>query len=202
MQLRESWIYDEKWIGIKTLCRKCLHIVYRFDPWHVSPINQKEYGRYLIKVLGKMKRKGVLVEVGCGLGDVIGNIRINGSKRYGFDISLEAIKCATLLYPNVIFEQGSIDDVRIGKIHVLIMVNWCQGIDKQTISSWIKTLLDNNTVDLFVVDRFYMKSASYPFCHDWGEILGDDYSLLHRSRGFNAAEDNRRYIEFWKREGL
>ena len=79
------------------------------------------------------------------------------------------------------------------------MVNWTQGIDDETLSKSIDTLKKNNNIKMFIVDKFIVQSQSYPYCHDWSELLGDDYQLMYRTHGFASSEDNRRYVEFWKK---
>lgn len=199
MGIKDSWLYDETWYGIKLFLRQIMYKIYHFHPWHITPVNRREYALFLIRKLRKLDAKGVFVEVGCGLGDIVGNINNWHGKRYGFDISQEAIKSAKIIHPLVVFKQGSITDISLGDIKLLVMVNWPQGIDGESLREWICQLKMSNVVDIFVVDSFFKSSKSYPYCHDWGQILGDDYKLKYRSWGFEAAEDNRRFIEFWER---
>ena len=197
---RQSWLFDQKWIKIKTTGRRILRVFWRFDKWHEYPVNTKPYVRYIISMIEDLSpaNRGTIVEVGCGIGDIIGNIV--GGRKVGFDLDLQAIKCAKILHPRTSFVHGTISDVEIGLIDFFVMVNWEAGISSDVIREWLNDCNSRNTVNMYVVDKFTQCSNSYPYTHDWESIFGQDYVLFRRSRGFMAADSNRRYIEFWVRK--
>ena len=69
---------------------------------------------------------GIVVDVGCGMGNVLLNLRDNGLKAemYGVDISKEMIRLANSSlnqagYENINFTVGSIDDIKVSANLVL-----------------------------------------------------------------------------------
>ena len=69
---------------------------------------------------------GIVVDVGCGMGNVLLNLRDNGVKAemYGVDISKEMIRLANSSlnqagYENINFTVGSIDDIKVSANMVL-----------------------------------------------------------------------------------
>ena len=69
---------------------------------------------------------GIVVDVGCGMGNVLLNLRENGlrAKMYGVDISKEMIRLANRSlnqagYENINFTIGSIEDIKVSANMVL-----------------------------------------------------------------------------------
>ncbi len=69
---------------------------------------------------------GIVIDVGCGMGNVLLNLRDNGVKAemYGVDISKEMIRLANSSlnqagYENINFTVGSIDDIKVSANMVL-----------------------------------------------------------------------------------
>jgi hypothetical protein len=195
----DSWSYDEKWVKLRYILRNCLQKIYSFDKWHIQPPCEKKYVRYIRKYIEEMGENGTYVEIGCGLGDIIGDLKVNGDK-YGYDISKEAVRCASMLHKRTHFIIGSCDNVKLGKIKCLIMVNWIQDESDDNVKQWIRMLKTNNNIECFIVDKFVMTTESYRYLHDWQMILGEEYKLKSRSKGFAAAQNNRRFIEVWSKD--
>lgn len=122
----------------------------------------------------------------------------NGPK-LGFDLSKQAVKCAKLIHPGTKFYVGSFSDVpEIGTIKIAIFVNFTAGLEGSIVYAEVASLLKSNNVESIIVDTFPKTSFSYPFLHDWQEYFGSGYKCVKR-RGFRAAENNRRFIEFWEK---
>lgn len=78
-KIHNFWISNAVVGRIKKVFYRLLRRRYGFREWHVSPINERAYAIFVVKTVnalirdGKI-REGSIVEVGCGLGEIIGNI--------------------------------------------------------------------------------------------------------------------------------
>ena len=184
---------------LKRLQRK-----YGFNDWHLSPLFERDYANYIVCTVHKFIVGGVntLVDVGCGLGEIVGNIQARS--RYGFDINENNIRAAGELYPGVNFRNGSFQDIHVGGIDVLCMVNFTFVIPPDELKKQIDLLRKNNTISVFVIDTFlFNDNTEYIFSHDGNYLFSNDYRLLKRSRPFyHAGKAGKaiRYIEFWGRK--
>ena len=200
-RVKYLWNTERRWISLRRTIRKMLQFIFKYSDWHIYPPNEKEYLRYIWNWTEDNEKELVgknIVEVGCGLGDLIGNIEID-CRKYGYDIEHNTIVGARFFHRKIQFSEGTIEDVRVGEIEVVIMVNWEDGIKPMALKNSISTLLDNNRVNYFIVDKYIISSQSYKYTHDWNELLDGKYNLLCRSKGYISADKNRRFIEIWKR---
>ena len=71
----------------------------KFDPWHtLSTIYSRDYAKWIINNLNQLLNEddgSWVVEVGCGLGEIIGNI--NWPHKAGYDLDEGVIKAAKFL---------------------------------------------------------------------------------------------------------
>jgi SAM-dependent methyltransferase len=78
------------------LLYRALQQIYRFDPWHASaPYACREYKGRAVD-LASSTHSRVVLDLGCGLGDIIGRVR--AEKRWGVDKSAAAIAAARRLF--------------------------------------------------------------------------------------------------------
>lgn len=193
-----KWRFDIEMTAYKTCARKMLRYVYGLKPWHDTPLNAKPYAVWIVKQLNScINADGCYAEVGCGLGDIIGNLDFK--HRYGFDTSKETVRVARILHPLTKFQQGSFKEVSLGRIDVFIIVNFTSGITTEVLQKQIFELKEKSDVKIFVVDTFLRVNQDYPNLHNWQTVLGKEYVKIQRSKGFDAAGNNRRYIEIWKK---
>lgn len=92
------WFVENKTVGrIKKKINWMLYKHYKFSAWHIEPINNKAYGIEVVRMLNGLIDKGEFeptapfVEIGCGLGDIIGNLRW-GYRKIGYDLSAEVLR--------------------------------------------------------------------------------------------------------------
>lgn len=184
-----------------------LEKVYHFNPWHCDPAETRPYAVWIIHYLNKMIvagriKQGNIIEVGCGLGDIIGSVSWKQGKK-GYDLEKEVISAARWLHPRVQFQQGTFSDVKSDKnrISCLIMVDFIHTLSPEDLRENIQTMLENNTVDMFVLDTFSNTQGTvYKYSHDGQYLYGENYRLVKKSRSFEAANGARRYVEVWKRK--
>ena len=177
---------------------------YKFEEWHLSTMNEKEYAADLVCQMNKfLDEKGFghypLVEVGCGLADILANLKWKHG-RIGYDLSQNAISGAKVLHPRIKFEQGSFADIKIGNICCVIMVNFIHSISPAIMKEDIAMLLDNNEIQMFVIDVLERtKYSEYLYEHNGTFLFENKYTLLKRSEPYRAAHGAIRYIEYWER---
>ena len=107
-----------------------LYVFYKFDKWHI--VSNFYLRPYKVVVLDSIKslQTNCVVEVGCGLGEIIS--RIPSDMKIGIDSDSKAIAAASFLYGGRCkFMEGSFNDLtkillkmKIKKVDMLIMVNW------------------------------------------------------------------------------
>lgn len=204
----EKWWISDKAAGIiKKKFYTILQKKYGFADWHLEPINFRPYAQEVVSGIGRYINKQEIksvVEVGCGLGDIIGNIKTVSDKKcekIGIDMEENVLKGARFLHPSTTFLQGSFDNVRDWDGVCLIMVNFIHGIPYDVLQQEVYGLLKSNHINMFVIDTFCNnKGTEYVYSHKGMELFLGRYKLLKRSAGFPCAHGARRYIEYWQRQ--
>jgi len=189
---------DNKIGLLKRKIFKILQEIYGFDIWHIEPVNFRPYAISIINTLSKkINNDFPIVELGCGLGEIIGAIDIK-NKKYGYDLSASVLKASQILHPNIKFTNGSFQDIEIGNIGCFIMVNFIHGIKPDDLKEQVDKLIIKNDIDMFVIDVIRNSTRStYKYEHQGDYLFGEKYCLYKRSKGFQAAGGARRYIEYW-----
>lgn len=193
----------------KAIKIKCIYLrnrflmqLFKFDVWHLTPVTQKDYAINIIKELNfcfSNNKDSVVVECGCGLGDIIGGVRCR--KKYGYDISEEVIQAARYLHRDVIFRQGSFKDIKEEYIDCLIMVNFIHEIQSSELEKELNLLMNRTNIRLIVMDRITnIKGTHYKYEQHGEEFFPlYGYRLKFRSEKYNAAEGACRFIEYWEK---
>jgi SAM-dependent methyltransferase len=182
---------------------KVLQKIFKFDKWHISSIKERDYAMYLVKYINDnlydLVYSKKIIEVGCGLGDIISSVKIKNTEKIGYDLSAKVIRIAKIIHPNCKFNVGSFNEINNEKIAVLIAVNFLHGFDEHTIEEWFNYVIQNNDIDMIVVDK--VQTPPYEYSHDY-EVLFNKmgYRLSHKSHGFFAWEWSRRHILIFKKD--
>lgn len=186
--------------------RKLLIKLLRLDEWHYSSHYDKEYAQYTVKMINNLierdgKTNGQIIEIGCGLGDIIGYVKSKRNRKTGLDLEQKVVYAASILHPDTKFRKGSFANVRNQEIYCLLMVNLLHFIDPDYTKGEIKKILENNKVKYVVLDELRnTENTSYQYeCHG-DEILGGRYVPCYRSKRMNAAEGANRHIIIYKKE--
>lgn len=166
--------------GIRTyargLVRKAYYIrlrkEYGFDPWHLSPYELRPYATDIVRAINAIpgSRNFTICEIGCGLGDIIRNIKVE--HKYGYDISPSAIDCAKHL-GGARFSVGSCDVAAKelpASIDVLVTVNWIHTLPSEEVKKLFDILLDAVKVNRIVIDAL---KSQYPdaYQHNLDEMF-------------------------------
>lgn len=177
-----------------------LQKLFKFHKWHMTPVEERPYGMVVIKwcnrILMKdqnLKRK-TIVEIGCGLGDILAKIDAPRENKTGYDIDEKAIRAAKIAHPGIRFQVGRFaPDIRGKYISILICVNFLYSLDTENVRKEFQRLVLNNDIQYILTETMCPVTPNYPYSHDMDEILGSDYTQI-KQRSFEAAERSRRYM--------
>lgn len=143
--------------------------IFKFDKWHTSPSGNRVYPKDIIIYTNNLKNIDSVCEIGCGLGDIISNIK--ATKRIGFDLDLNVLKAASWLHKrktNLNFDYFLFPDSLLQpKFDVIIAVNWLHNIDNDSIKkNFIKYFTDNLNVNgILIVDA--IDNPNYKYHHNF-----------------------------------
>ena len=172
---------------LKELYFKHLQRRYRFPEWHITPINFRPYAIGIVEYLNKQPKKKV-VEIGCGLGEIIGNL--SGCAREGLDLDVRAIKAAERLYRNSHFRVGTFEDIAGEKIDYLITVNFIHGIPPAELKRNYQCLCEKNDIKNVVLD--ITDSPNYRYVHDVSYLFDDlGYTVKKRLKRYQVVNGGR-----------
>jgi len=169
---------------------RVLQRLYRFDRWHIRPIEIRYYALDLCKHLNEFIAKQGLktvVEIGCGIGDILA--RIKADRVIGFDLDRNVIRAGQFVHPRVEFHDGTFSDVRGQNIDVLIAVNFTHNIAPDELQREFVGVMANNKVKYIVVD-----SVDYTYFHNFDVIFGRMCEKVWQSKEF----ENKRRVLIYK----
>ena len=92
--------------------RQYLGFLYKrinFERWHLERANRRPYAMYLIKHINSIGVSGKVVEIGCGLGDVLSGIQVKD--KIGYDVDRKVIQAAKWVHPFLKTRVGSFRDI-------------------------------------------------------------------------------------------
>lgn len=204
MVLGQWWMESVAAGKIKKKIYQILRQLYDFGAWHTEPINERPYAQEIVKMLNKridgnkFNKNAPIVEVGCGLGDIIGSIKWKYGK-IGYDISEEVLKGASLLHPDIKFYNGTFADINCGEINCLIMVNFIHMIPCDKLKKNIDIVLKNNRVEMFVLDTITDNEGTvYEYSHNGKYLFNGKYKMVRKSEIFPCVQGAKRHIEYWR----
>lgn len=169
---------------------------YEIDTWHTSPYELRSYAQcvaqYINSEIEKSGDEGFIVDLGCGLGEIIRHIK--AKRRAGMDLSKNAIEVAKYLDKSkkIIFSVGSFSELIIEEpIQFLITLNFMHG---GTEDKWVEhyaKVTNNNTIKNIIVDT--LENGENVHRLDFTKILPDTYSLHKRMGPFLGG----RFLEIY-----
>jgi hypothetical protein len=153
--------------------RVLLYYIFKFDKWHIAPLNFKPYVSDVILFLNQKNKKESVVEIGCGLGDMLRNL--NFKNKIGFDISENVIRAASFLnifYPEANFSKFDfLSDKLTGKHDVIILINWIHDIEPEYLRSKIEYYILHNLEIGGCVILDTLLESGYTFNHDINYLI-------------------------------
>lgn len=184
---------------------KIMQKVFGFHKWHTIPIEQRPYCMEVIKWCNQLLRNELgkgksIVEIGCGLGDILAKIDAKESVKVGYDIDEKVIKAARILHPKTKYKVETFaPDIFEQEILILITVNFLYCMDSNTVEKQFKKIISNNNIRYIITEIMYPTTPNYPYSHNMDRILGNNYTCI-KKRSFAAAEHSRRFILLYKKK--
>lgn len=156
-----------------------LQKIYRFDPWHVSGNYFSRPYKARVVALAEARRPTVVVEIGVGLGDIIG--RVHAARRAGLDLDFNVIRAARHCVPkavvlaqaNFLLPETVIEALKaqhIEAIDCLILVNWIHMIGIAEIAATLDRVASFIPVRYVLVDAIKSGTPGYRHHHDAGDF--------------------------------
>lgn len=142
---------------------------FQFDPWHCRGTWYcRPYQRIAVGLVNSLQPRTV-VEVGCGLGEIIS--RVEAPHRFGYDLEKAVIDAARYLRgADVNFEVGTGVDVKDAQIDVLIALNWLHNLSPKDIEEFLDPLYKR--VAYFLLEGITQGEPGYRYHHDFSFLKG------------------------------
>jgi hypothetical protein len=156
------------WISTGRTAIWLLSKLYSFpSTWH-PPTSLRPYRIPIARAVNALSPE-VVCEVGCGIGSILS--RISAPQRIGYDIDPGVVRAARLIRSRRIdFRCGSLDDVTLRQIDVLILVNWIHEIEPDELANGVLPLLRQTRY--LVLDAIDPGCEGYTYNHDFAFLDG------------------------------
>lgn len=190
-----------KEVGLKNLVvgtMRKLHIrnlrkKYNFDSWHDSPYELRKYAQAVAEYISSKQSKTV-VDIGCGLGEVLRHVR--AEQRIGYDLSENCIAAAKKMNPTGIdFRVGSFDELGCNQtIDYVITLGFMHGSKEDTWQSAYTKICTENDIKHVIVDTLPAKGDTN--CLDFTKILPKEYQVCDKMGPFLGG----RYVYVYEKK--
>jgi SAM-dependent methyltransferase len=155
---------------VKKAFRRILRLVFGFDHWHTSVLEERPYALDIVKYCNARQTRGSVLEIGCGLADILR--KTDYERKMGFDIDTKVLEGARFLSffdagPKIKFAQFHFPETELKEIvDVLIMVNWIFFFDEETLRRYIEKYFHENVKPggAIIVDT--LRDPHYPNHHN------------------------------------
>jgi SAM-dependent methyltransferase len=172
-----------------------LRLIFGFDSWHASaPFSCRPY-KGIVVGLANALQPSIVVEIGCGLGDIIS--RVAAIERFGIDADSKVIRAARFLHPGrgrwIHGDEYCIQEVVApGRtIDCLIMVNWIHTLSPERLSELLLPVLPRTRY--LILDAIDADGPpSYRYKHNFDFLA----ALTSRLSVARAPSEPRRFIVF------
>jgi SAM-dependent methyltransferase len=168
---------------VTRMCRRILRVFYHFDKWHISSLDQREYAQDIISYCNHKKRKDLFVEIGCGLGDILRNVKFQS--RLGLDNDPRVLKAA--LFLSRLSNQKSIQfdvfhfpgSTLTGSFDVITLVNWIHHIEPATLKNKLSEYFQEHLAPEGEILIDTVQDKAYKYNHDINFLIKDLDCSLH-----------------------
>ena len=171
---------------------------YGFDEWHMTPKWCKPYINDVVQFIASTmdnSSEGYIVDIGCGLCDILGDKRLKGHNRMGYDLSEAVCKANAELYSDFTVKQGSFDKVIDLKIDYLLALNFTHGISVEDMKAYWDKVTATNDVDRIIVDEV---TGNYTYAHDFSDMI-EGYETEKVLTGY-SSDGGTRQIRILRRK--
>lgn len=191
------WITNKTMGNIKYRFYKFLQKKYHFNQWHCTPINERRYAIKIVEYINSMNNVKSVFEIGCGLGEILNNIK--AKKLKGYDIEKEVLRAARILNRKVNYSRGSFNKIRNEIITYLITVNFIHLLSPEQLKRYYEKIIQQNQVKYIVADE--VNSPEYKYNHKMDKILPKNFQCIKKIGPFEAFRGIR-YIVIFENKDL
>jgi SAM-dependent methyltransferase len=158
--------------GISIYSRKLLRFYFGFDRWHIRPLRWKKYAQSIIIYCNKLPQRNSFVEIGCGLGDIVRNVKY--VHRFGLDLDIKVLKAAAFLsrckgkihYYQYHFPEDNINICGCDKFDCIVLCNWIHNIEPSILKDNIKKYFMENLNDNGIIILDTVQDKGYRYNHE------------------------------------
>ena len=185
---------------LSKVIRLVLQRIFKFEVWHTSPARRRKYVRDIIEIANGAQNRDVILEIGCGLGDIVGSC--DYKQRYFLDSSVEVLNAAKFLQifnrsrsQNVFMRYKlSEDKLPLNELcDTIIMVNWIHAIESKILAESLdelttKLLKSHGTLilDLLTSESINQINGNV-YLHEIENILNLDEFDITINSGYNLG---------------
>jgi len=158
----------KKIIFIISIDRFILYKIFNFDRWHSQTIVGNHYVPLIIKTVNSSNAINV-VEIGCGLGEII--LNVDAKNKLCLDQSQEVLNAASFIsklkFKKAVFNKFDFSNNSLqGKYDVIIMVNWPHVINEKILKDKFSILFNENLNNLGFIIIDTVADENYRHNHD------------------------------------
>ncbi|MGA7323895.1 MAG: class I SAM-dependent methyltransferase [Rhodomicrobium sp.] len=152
---------------------RLLFLVCGFDRWHVeNDCLSRPYKRIISAQINRLDpRISTVVEIGCGLGDILRGIKC--ATRIGCDLDARVVRAARLrgAFDSIEFRTGDWTAIQETSIGAVIMVNWIHNLPPVELEKQVLAFCQRTRYLVFdSIDK--EAHASYKYIHDFAFLRG------------------------------
>lgn len=191
-KIREVGVFNVISGFVERLKYKRLIQKYKFDSWHLSPYQWREYVQKTARYIN-IHGAGVVVDIGCGLGGLLRHTK--APVRIGIDLHEEVINAAKELGDaKIIYRVGSFGEIGESLVDYLITLGFTHGGTEETWTKTYRETAEKHNIRHFVVDTVPEEGTSHFL--DWGKILPPNYIRIENMGPFLGG----RCVEIWEKQ--
>lgn len=179
---------------LSRLRNQCLHLAFRFDPWHIGngPANRLYKAEIARRANNLLPVLGTVADIGCGLGDILRNIKAR--RRIGCDIDAAVISAARILAVGrgIDFRVGDASAIDDYDIDIIIMVNWIHNLCPEDFEALLTQF--SGRAKYLIFDTIDTDSLlKYKYSHSLGNFVG-----LGKLESSFRCENEPRTFHIWR----
>lgn len=178
--LNKIFFFCRRTFSPHRIFRKVFSKVLNIDPWHGFILRDRQYAIELINFINNDNslHKNKIVEIGCGLGDIIRNIK--SDEKYCFDMDMRVLKGLKYLslFRNVgngkifIKQFDFVNDKLTGKFDIIILMGFLHIIEPNVLVQKLKELYAVIGVGgCLFIDT--VSDPGYLYCHNIDKIQSE-----------------------------
>lgn len=133
--------------------------------WHVDGCYEcRPYKKQIVNLINNLN-PSTIVDLGCGLGEIISKTKTNN--KFGFDPDASVVEAARFLNPNIEFHVGNstilfnfldMGNFNLGKKSLLIATAWTHNLNKEELNKFIEKGLEY--FDTILIDIYSEKKIA------------------------------------------